>query len=174
MRRGGIALALALATSAFASVNLGADEPGTVPLAPQLELRVQRLGKELRCAVCQGMSISDSPSSMARAQLDKVRDLVTQGKTDQEIRDYFVARYGQWILLEPPRQGFAWLVWLLPLLMLLGGGALVVRVMRTPASPAPATDPANAADTRADGAQASTDPELEDPYLKAVRAELER
>lgn len=174
MKRAALVLGLAFATAALASVNLGADEPGTVPLAPQLELRAQKLGKELRCAVCQGMSISDSPSSMARAQLDKVRDLITQGKTDQEIRDYFVARYGQWILLEPPRQGFASLVWLLPVLMLLGGGALVVRVMRKPASPPPAAEPGGGLATNPGSDPAAADADLEDPYLKAVRAELER
>lgn len=159
MRLLAFALGLALATSAFG------EEAGTTPLPPQLELRAQRLGKELRCAVCQGMSISDSPSSTARAQLDKVRDLITQGKTDQQIRDYFVDRYGEWILLEPPRQGFAWLVWLMPVLMLLGGGALVVRVMTRPASPPAQPEPP---------APGTADGDPEDPYLKAVRAELER
>jgi cytochrome c-type biogenesis protein CcmH len=154
-----LAVGLLLATSALAQ---DATEPGLIPLPPQQELRAQRLGKELRCPVCQGMSIADSPSSMARAQLDKVRDLVQQGKTDQEIRDYFVARYGQWILLEPATNGFAGLVWLLPVLMLLGGAGLIFRVMKRPASPPPeAQAPAPTTDS-------------DDPYLKAVRAELER
>lgn len=165
MRR--LALALGFGLLLAAGTALAQQEPGTVPLAPQQELRAQRLGKELRCAVCQGMSIADSPSSTARAQLDKVRELITQGKTDQEIRDFFVARYGPWILLEPAHEGFAGLVWLLPVLMLLGGGVLVVQVMRRPASPPPQGQTAEA------GA-APTDADPEDPYLKAVRAELER
>jgi cytochrome c-type biogenesis protein CcmH len=156
-----LGLGLLLASAAFG------QEAGTVPLAPQQELRAQRLGKELRCAVCQGMSIADSPSSTARAQLDKVRELVTQGKSDQEIRDFFVARYGPWILLEPSHQGFAGLVWLLPILMLLGGGALIVQVMRRPASPPPQAP-------QPEGEAAAADADPEDPYLKAVRAELER
>lgn len=159
MRMFALVLGLALATGALA------EEPGTVPLPPQLELRAQAIGKELRCPVCQGMSIADSPSSMARAQLDKVRELVTEGKTDQQIKDYFVARYGQWILLEPSHQGFAGLVWILPVLMLLFGGALIVHVMRRPASPPAGASP--------DG-QPAQDVDSDDPYLKAVRAELER
>lgn len=169
MRTFALVLGLLFAAGAFAQEAQGdatveVSEPGLVPLSPKLELRAQRIGKKLRCPVCQGMSIADSPSSMARAQLDKVRDLVVQGKSDQEILDYFVARYGQWILLEPSHQGFAGLVWLLPVLVLLGGAALIVRVVRTPASPASTPDPAVATDAA----------EADDPYLKAVRAELER
>lgn len=161
MRALALVLGLALATGALA------EEPGTSPLPPPLELRAQQIGKALRCPVCQGMSVSDSPSDVARAQLDKVRELVLQGKSDQEIKDYFVARYGQWILLEPAHDGFAGLVWILPVLLLLGGGAIIVGVIRRPAStpasaPAPAPDPA------------APDADSEDPYLKAVRAELER
>jgi cytochrome c-type biogenesis protein CcmH len=163
MRRFALALGVGLLLATAAS----AQEPGTVPLAPQQELRAQRLGKELRCAVCQGMSIADSPSSTARAQLDKVRELVTQGKSDQEIRDFFVARYGPWILLEPSHEGFAGLVWLLPILMLLGGGVLIVQVMRRPASPPPEAP-------RPEGQATPAEADPEDPYLKAVRAELER
>lgn len=155
------ALVLGLLFAGFAFAQ-DATEPGLVPLAPKLELRAQRLGKQLRCPVCQGMSIADSPSSMARAQMDKVRDLVTQGKTDQQILDYFVARYGQWILLEPTTHGFAGLVWLLPMLVLLGGAGLIVKVIRQPAAPAPAASPP------------TSDGETDDPYLKAVRAELDR
>ena len=93
---------------------------------------MQALGKQLRCPMCQGLSIADSPSSAARAQLDKVRELVAAGKTDQEIRDYFIARYGEWALLEPPASGMNVLVWLLPLALLVGGGLAIARTMRRP------------------------------------------
>lgn len=156
-----IGLALAL-MALLPGIALGAY-PGSQPLAPKLEARAQRLGSQLRCAVCQGMSITDSPSQMARAQLDKVRSMITEGKTDAQIRAYFVARYGKWILLEPPRQGFDWLVWLLPVFLVLFGGLIVASVVRrrapTPgiggAEPLPAGGPP-------------------DPYLEAVRAELEK
>jgi cytochrome c-type biogenesis protein CcmH len=133
-------------------------QAGSAPLSPALEARVQTLGKQLRCAVCQGVAIADSPASMARAQLDKVRELVSNGQSDEEIRTYFVARYGEWVLLEPPRHGVNWLVWLGPLALLLVGLGLVVRQVRPRGIEAPPPPPSPAAD----------------PYRRAVRAELER
>ena len=90
--------AVALAQGDYAPGRAGLD-----PLDADREARVQKLGKQLRCPVCQGTSIADSPSSMARAQLDKVRELVAEGKTDEEIYAYFVARYGEWALLSPSK-----------------------------------------------------------------------
>src|SRR5258707_15078896 len=107
------------------------QKAGSETLAPALEGRVQKLGKQLRCAVCQGMSIADSPASMARAQLDKVRALVSEGKSDEEIRSYFVERYGEWVLLQPQAHGINWLVWLGPLaLLLIGFGVIVLQVLK--------------------------------------------
>ncbi len=144
------------------------QQAGSEPLEPRLEARVQTLGKELRCAVCQGLSIADSPSSMARAQLDKVRELVSAGKSDQEIRDYFIARYGEWVLLQPKAEGFNWLVWLGPVALLLGGGVVIYRqVRRGPEPEAPAESPAPAEPP-------SPSPDTEDPYLQAVRRELDQ
>jgi cytochrome c-type biogenesis protein CcmH len=163
--RAALAALLLLATSA-----LGAYAPqqaGSEPLAPPLEARVQVLGKGLRCAVCQGLSITDSPSSMARAQLDKVRELVAAGKSDDEVVDYFVARYGEWVLLEPRAHGFNWLVWAGPGVLLLGGLWLIARQVRRPAVPLPAT--------AAPGAPVAPTPDdASDPNLVAVRRELER
>jgi cytochrome c-type biogenesis protein CcmH len=98
---------------------------GTTPLDTEREARVQRLGKQLRCAVCQGVSIADSPASMARAQLDKVRELVAQNKTDEDIFDYFVERYGEWALMEPRKSGVTLGLWLFPL-VLLGVGLVII------------------------------------------------
>jgi cytochrome c-type biogenesis protein CcmH len=158
-----LTLFLGIATGQFAPQQAGSE-----PLAPALEARVQKLGKELRCAVCQGLSVADSPSSMARAQLDKVRELVSEGKTDQEVRDYFVARYGEWVLLQPKAEGFNLFVWLGPVALLLGGGYVISRqVRREPAqaTPEPAAPPAP-------GTPASND--SVDPYLAAVRRELDQ
>src|SRR6476469_2703855 len=94
---------------------------GTAPLDAAREPRVQHLGKQLRCPVCQGTSIADSPSSIARAQLDKVRELVVDGKTDDEIFAYFVARYGEFALLSPKKDGATSFLWLAPVLMLIFG-----------------------------------------------------
>jgi len=157
--------ALLTLTLFLASGQYAPQQAGSEPLAPALEARVQTLGKELRCAVCQGLSVSDSPSSMARAQLDKIRELVSEGKSDQEVRDYFVARYGEWVLLQP-KVAENPLVWVTPVLLLLGGAFVIYRqVRREPGSAAPA---ASAPVTPT----ASTD--SEDPYLAAVRRELDQ
>src|SRR6516165_11509826 len=113
------------------------QQAGSSPLEPALEARVQKLGKELRCAVCQGLSIADSPASMARAQLDKVRAMVSEGKSDEEIRDYFVARYGEWVLLQPEAHGINWLVWLGPVALLLIGFVVIARQLQKKPAAAP-------------------------------------
>jgi cytochrome c-type biogenesis protein CcmH len=159
--------ALLTLTLFLASGQYAPQQAGSEPLAPPLEARVQAVAKELRCAVCQGLSVADSPSSMARAQLDKVRELIAQGKSDQEVRDYFVARYGEWVLLQPKAEGVNLLVWLGPVALLLGGAYVIARqVRREPEPAAPATSPSTP------GAPASDD--SVDPYLAAVRRELDQ
>ncbi len=158
-----LTLFLGIATGQYAPQQAGSE-----PLAPPLEARVQTLGKELRCAVCQGLSVADSPSSMARAQLDKIRELVSAGKSDQEVREYFVARYGEWVLLQPKAEGFNLFVWLGPVVLLLGGGFVIYRqVRREPEPSAPAAAPPTPA------APSSTNDSV-DPYLAAVRRELDQ
>ena len=141
------------------------QQAGSALLDPAREARVQALGKQLRCPMCQGLSIADSNSSAARAQMDKVRELVAAGRTDQEIRDFFTSRYGEWALLEPPASGMNLLVWLLPLLLLVGGGLAIARTMRRPAAAPQAPAPE---------AEQSQRPPTDEPYLEAVRAELRR
>jgi cytochrome c-type biogenesis protein CcmH len=150
----------------IASGQFAPQQAGSEPLAPALEARVQRLGKELRCAVCQGLSVTDSPSSMARAQLDKIRELVADGKTDQQVRDYFVARYGEWVLLQPKAEGFNWFVWLGPVVLLLGGGYVISRQVKRGPEPAAPEASAPPAPTASDDSV--------DPYLAAVRRELDQ
>lgn len=160
-------LVLASIALAYAPVQKGSD-----PLDPVREARVQALGKQLRCPVCQGESIADSPAQMARAQMDRVRELVTEGKTDEEIRQYFVDRYGEWALLEPPAHGANWLVWLGPGVMVLGGLVVIARLIKKNGGQ-PAAAEANAAPPSP--AQTNTDaPSSGDPYLDAVRRELSR
>jgi cytochrome c-type biogenesis protein CcmH len=143
------------------------QQAGSVPLDPVREARVQALGKQLRCPMCQGLSIADSNSSAARAQMDKVRELVAAGRTDEQIRGYFTSRYGEWALLEPEATGMNLLVWLLPLFLLLGGGYAIARTMRRPAAaPQPKPEPEK-------GKEPEQQPP-DDPWLEAVRAELRR
>jgi cytochrome c-type biogenesis protein CcmH len=149
------------------------QQAGSAPLDPAREARVQSLGKELRCAVCQGLSIADSPASMARAQLDKVREMVAAGKTDEEIRAYFVARYGEWVLLNPKAAGFNWLVWLSPAALLVVGLVIIIRQVRHSSKESASRDRPNT-NTESAGTAPAPSAAPEDEYLKRVRSELER
>ncbi len=170
--------ALLISLFLSASALTGAYAPqqaGSSPLEPALEARVQKLGKELRCPTCQGMSIADSPASVARAQLDKIRGLISDGKTDDEVRAYFVARYGEWILLSPKAAGFNWLVWLGPALLLVVGFAVIFRQIQRHPLEKKSASPASAADEPVERElQPSASTTTEDDYLKLVRSELKR
>lgn len=159
-------LALVL-TSTAALAQYAPKFAGTQPLEPALEARVLALGKDIRCVQCQGMSIADSPSSVARAQLDTVRTLVKDGKSDEEIRQYFVERYGEWALLKPDTKKNLG-IWAAPFVLFLAGIGYVVwfALSRKPSGSTTTKAAAPAA------AGASAPPE--DPYLAAVRAELDR
>jgi len=72
------------------------------PEAAVAKARTDRLQKALRCPVCQGLSVADSPSTAARAMGDRIQELVEEGYTEEQITEYFVDRYGAWVELEPP------------------------------------------------------------------------
>ncbi|MBW3554054.1 MAG: cytochrome c-type biogenesis protein CcmH [Gemmatimonadetes bacterium] len=95
-----------------------------------LEARATRLAAELRCPVCQGLSIQDSPSPLALQMKDLIRTQVGQGRSDAEIRGYFVSRYGEWVLLQPRARGFNLLVYILPAMALVAGFALVLLAIK--------------------------------------------
>ena len=98
--------------------------------------RVDRIASELRCPVCQGLSVKDSPSETAREMRTLVERRVSEGKSDAEIEAEFRAAYGDWIFLSPPVLAWAGLVWLVPLAALAAGLALVAgRVRRVPHAP---------------------------------------
>ncbi|HEX8012720.1 MAG TPA: cytochrome c-type biogenesis protein CcmH [Casimicrobiaceae bacterium] len=83
--------------------------------APQaLEDRVLEVARQLRCPVCQNLSVADSPSDLAREMRGVIREQLRAGKTPEEIKAYFVSKYGDWILLSPRPGGIGWLVWVGP------------------------------------------------------------
>jgi cytochrome c-type biogenesis protein CcmH/NrfF len=108
---------------------------GALPDAAQ-EARAVRLASELQCPVCQGQSINASPAPMAQQMKDLIRSQVAEGYSDEQVRQYFVSRYGEWVLLNPRAAGFNLLVYVLPVLALLGGLALVFTVVRRWSVPA--------------------------------------
>lgn len=97
---------------------------------PALQARYEALTHELRCMQCQNQSIADSPVGLAEDLRREVRDMLVAGKSDEEIRDFMVARYGEFILFRPRFSArTAWL-WLAPALLLVFGAFVAVRVIR--------------------------------------------
>jgi cytochrome c-type biogenesis protein CcmH/NrfF len=90
-----------------------------------IEAQVREIASQLRCPVCQGLSVGDSPSELANEMRALVREQLQQGKTPAEVLDYFAQRYGEWILLAPPKRGFNLVIWVLPF-VLLPVGAFVI------------------------------------------------
>lgn len=95
-----------------------------------VEARTRALASILRCPVCQGESIQDSPSDLSAQMRDLVREQVRSGRSDQEIKQYFVDRYGEWILLEPTARGANLIIFVVPVLAVLGGLFFVWRIVR--------------------------------------------
>lgn len=151
--RWGAALALA-ALLAFAGLGLArAVGTGAVPTEQQ---RVDAVSATLRCPTCQGLSIKDSPSVLAEGSRRIVEDQVREGRSDDEIRQYFVDRYGEYVLLSPDTGGAGLLVWLLPGLAVVGSGVLAVRWLRArrdvlPAAVGPASSTYDETDDETDG-----------------------
>lgn len=96
---------------------------------PVLEKRMVGLAENLRCLVCQNESLASSHAELAEDLRREVRELMQKGMSDQEIKDYLVARYGDFVLYEPPVKSFTLLLWLGPFaLLLVGMGVLVLQV----------------------------------------------
>lgn len=106
-----------------------AVQPDEVLTNPQLEARARALSTELRCLVCQNQSIDDSAAPLARDLRLLVRERLTAGDSDAAVKEYLVARYGDFVLLKPPFKSETLLLWLTPpAVLLLGGiGALSAR-----------------------------------------------
>lgn len=105
-----------------------------------IEATTTAIAVQLRCPVCQGESIQESPSELARQMRNLVRDQLRAGKSSDDVKAYFVSRYGEWILLQPRATGFNLLIYVVPALAVLGGLALIVfavrRWTRPPETPA--------------------------------------
>jgi cytochrome c-type biogenesis protein CcmH len=115
-----------------------AFEPSERLANPALESRAEALGRELRCLVCQNESIEESGADLAHDLRLLIRRRLAAGDSDHQVLDYVVARYGIFVLLDPPFAPVTWLLWLTPPLLLLGaGGTLVFRARRRPAPEPP-------------------------------------
>jgi cytochrome c-type biogenesis protein CcmH len=114
---------------------------GARAAAPVSEETVHEVAAQLRCVVCQSLSVADSPSETAHQMQAIIRERLAAGESPEQVKAYFVERYGIWILLSPPRQGFNLVVWVVPFAGLGAGLVLVlVLVRRWSGRPAPAAE----------------------------------
>lgn len=107
-----------------------AIEPDEMLPNPKLEARARAIDKELRCLVCQNENIDDSNADLAHDLRLLVRKRVMAGDTDAQVKQYIVARYGNYVLLKPPFDAETYLLWLGPALLLLGGAVVAVFYYR--------------------------------------------
>jgi cytochrome c-type biogenesis protein CcmH len=114
-----------------------AVEPSERLSDPALEARARGLSKELRCLVCQNQSIDESNADLAHDLRLLLRQRLVAGDTNQQVLDYIAARYGVFVLLDPPFAPLTWVLWLTPPVLVLGGGGwLLLRARHRRVDPA--------------------------------------
>jgi len=138
---------------------------GPTLTGPELDVRTDEIGALLRCPVCQGLSVADSPSTMARNMKAEVREKLAAGYDQEQILAHFERSYGEFVRLKPPMRGVNWLVWFGPLLALIGGAALIAAKLKRSA-PEPGSPPAPAAGVPSEVPGRGTLPD--DPRLAAA------
>ena len=117
---------LAALTLAIAS----AKEASPLAEDPKVEQRLIAIAEELRCLVCQNESLAGSRAELAQDLRREVRELIKQGKSDEEIKTFLVSRYGDFVLYRPPVKPTTWLLWGGPFVLMLGGLAGLVVYLR--------------------------------------------
>ncbi len=104
------------------------------------ELRFQHLTRELRCPMCQNETLADSNAPIARDLRNQIFRMMQQGRSDEDIKQYLVARYSRFVLYDPPLTPGTWLLWFGPLLILVGGAGAVLVAIRKRSRGAPAAE----------------------------------
>ncbi len=156
-RRHGAARGLAAIAFVLASQVAAAKDAAPEAADPVVEARMLRVTSELRCLVCQNQTIADSHADLAVDLRREVRELIRQGRSDQEILDYMTARYGDFVLYRPPFRATTALLWIGPGAMLVAGlGVLALVVRRRSRLPGEAfePDPGDADDEPVEGRDA--------------------
>ena len=136
MRLAASLLALSLLAVPLDTAQAAGEQPlqdtYVAPLSdPVLEARAKAMQRELRCVVCQGQSIDESNAPLAADMRRLIREQIQDGKSDDEIKGFLVARYGTFVLMNPPVSGNTYVLWFGPVfLVLLGAGVIAVTIMR--------------------------------------------
>jgi cytochrome c-type biogenesis protein CcmH len=121
---------LLLVLACWASAQSQPSLPPATFENPAEERRYQALLAELRCVMCQNQSLADSDAQIARDLRREVLSMMREGRSDAEIRDFLVARYGEFVLYRPPMSAATWLLWFGPLVFVLAGGFVALRLVR--------------------------------------------
>jgi cytochrome c-type biogenesis protein CcmH len=126
----------------------------------EVDVQVREIAKTLRCTVCQTENIWESGAPLAQQMRGVIRERLALGHSQEEIRAYFLSRYGDYILMEPPKHGVNWFIWVAPFLLLLIGGLLLYKEVTqwVRNTPTPSNQP---------------EPPLDDHARKRIERELE-
>ena len=125
MKRGWLALMVVLAAGSAYAIDAGKafDDP-------QMQTRYEKITSEVRCLVCQNQTIKDSNAFLADDLRREIRRMLTEGKTDAEIYDFLVVRYGDFVLYRPRMSGKTLVLWIAPFLLIIVGGLVAFNVVR--------------------------------------------
>ncbi|HEX4779716.1 MAG TPA: cytochrome c-type biogenesis protein [Usitatibacter sp.] len=136
----------AVLVAAFAACGAWAQSEEVAKPDPAVEARLKPLAQELRCLVCQNQTLADSNAPLAQDLRNEIRELIARGQTDDQIREYLVQRYGDFVLYRPPLKENTLALWLGPFALLVAGAFVFVRIVRArgkraaqPAGAAPGT-----------------------------------
>ena len=146
-------LAFATFTTVFAQDTTPTDD------------EVNAIAKQLYCPVCENTPLDVCPTEACRQWRELIRNMLAEGKTEQEIKDYFVANYGARVLSEPPRTGFNWLVYIIPPVLILAGAVILFNAFRAWTKP----KSAEAGSGQGEEAGASSS---DDEYVRRLEEEL--
>ncbi len=156
-------IALVLASSCVREDDLTADQ------------RVHQLSQQLMCPVCDGQTLDQSQAQLSEDMKAAIRRKIEDGDSNQQIRDYFVERYGEIVLASPDAGGFNLIAWVMPVVIFLGGALLVgnafLNMRRRHRSNSGETDDSTFEDVESDGAQPASDGET-DEYLERADREI--
>lgn len=152
-------LALVLTTLATATVFAQGSAPS--------DDEVNAIAKQLYCPVCENTPLDVCPTEACRQWRELIRQMIAEGKSEQEIKDYFVLNYGARVLSEPPRTGLNWLVYVVPPIVIVAGIFILFRAMRS-------WTQASKTEAKLDESDADEPSDDDDDYIARLEEELKK